>query len=944
MAGEMAVSGGRVADRSLSRPRAYGLKIGLPALVGAVILACLFSPSASAKSTIFSFSSTPSTTQAGGHPDISTEFELGNRFSQGPMPPCACNDPKDTFIHAPAGVIANPHVVSTCDPAEAALFQCAADAQVGYMVIRGGLFTEYTVMPLYRTVEQKGQAGLFLFLPPLGLAIPQYIAVNARTESDYGLDIETIGINHLIPLDFYGPGFWGVPADHAHDLWRFAPGEKAVSCNQNPIPAIEAGVLPGDCHGEGGKEKIAHASSLPEAPFTQNPTSCVGPLTTTLTTLAYDNEEDTASSPWPATTGCDQLSFSPSLSASPTTSSTDSASGLDVELTVPQFQDPHTPSPSELRASTISLPAGFTINPNAADGKGSCSDAAAHFGTRLEAECPEFSKVGTSVLESSALPAPIRGFIYIGEPKPHDRYRVILTAAGFGTAVKLAGSVSVDPNDGRITTRFENLPESPFQRLELHFFGSERGLFATPTKCGTYAVHASFSPWDAEVSDQASTQFFTLSSGPGGSPCPGSNRPFTLDFAAGSEDNTGGSYSPFGLDVARSDGNQSLVGLNVTAPPGLLAKLAGIPYCPQAALASLVGRSGREELLSPSCPASSQIGTVITGVGAGDHPLYTPGNIYLAGPYKGDPLSLEVVVPAVSGPYDLGVVAVRVAVAVDPLDARIEAQSDSLPRILDGIPLRLRSVRVLLSRSDFTLNPTNCDHLSTALSAAGEEGFRQELMAPFQVANCTDMGFKPRLQLSLRGADNRRGHPAVHAVLRTREGDANPSSVSVTLPRNEQIDQSHIRTVCTRTQFANRACPQGSMLGTATATTPLLDEPLSGPVYLRSSKQGLPDLVADLRGQIHIVLEGHIDQRRGGGLRTRFTAIPDAPVRAFTLQLQGGKKGLLQNSAAICSAPTAAIVRMTGQNGAQVRRKTPVKQGCGHASRHRAKHHHGGAR
>ena len=53
---------------------------------------------------------------------------------------------------------------------------------------------------------------------------------------------------------------------------------------------------------------------------------------------------------WPATTGCDQLSFNPSLYAQPTTAQTDSASGLEVDLRFPS-DEPDVPSPSEIAAT-----------------------------------------------------------------------------------------------------------------------------------------------------------------------------------------------------------------------------------------------------------------------------------------------------------------------------------------------------------------------------------------------------------------------------------------------------------------------------------------------------------------------------------------------------------------------------------------------------------------
>jgi len=507
--------------------------------------------------------------------------------------------------------------------------------------------------------------------------------------------------------------------------------------------------------------------------------------------------------------------------------------------------------------------------------------------------------------------------VYLGEPLPGDRYRVILTASGFGTNVKVKGSTHSDPDTGQIVTSFPDLPQAPFQRYDLHFFGSERGLFATPTQCGTYEVRSTFTPWAKEISDQTSIQFFTIDSGPGGTPCPNGPRPFAPRLEAGAQDNTAGLHSPFILQLTRKDGEQNLSGLTVKTPPGLSATLAGVPYCSEAQIASLssLGYTGIAEQSSPACPASSQVGSVIAGAGAGTHPVYVGGKAYLAGPYKGAPLSLVVVIPALSGPYDLGVVTVRAALEVDPETARVTAVSDPLPRMLDGVPLRTRFIRIALDRQGFALNPTNCDPLAVGATVSGEEGGLFETAAPFQVANCADLGFSPKLRFRFTGSTARGGNPAISTRLLPNPGDANFRSARVLLPKAEFIDNDHLGGPCTRVQFAANACPASSVLGTAKAESPILDAPLEGPVYMRSNpERELPDVVADLHGQFHVVLAGHTDQARGR-IRSTFEGLPDVPVSGFSLKLAGARKGLLENSENLCLKAQRVTVILFGQNG-----------------------------
>jgi hypothetical protein len=391
------------------------------------------------------------------------------------------------------------------------------------------------------------------------------------------------------------------------------------------------------------------------------------------------------------------------------------------------------------------------------------------------------------------------------------------------------------------------------------------------------------------------------------------------------------------LDRQHRGGTQFLSGLEVTTPPGFSATLKGIPYCPDAAIASLngPGYTGLSELAASACPVASQVGTAIAGAGAGTRPLYTSGKVYLAGPYKGAPLSLVVVVPAVSGPYDLGNVAVRVALLIDPLTGQVTADSDPLPQILEGVPLRTRLIKVDLNRPDFTLNPTDCDRFSVTARVSGAEGGTATASSPFQAANCARMPYAPKFNLLLSGGVKRLGHPAIHATLTAAPGESNSHLISVTLPPGELLDNSHFGSVCTIPAFNSHSCPAGSLIGHATAASPLLEHPLSGDVYLRSSKEHeLPDMAIDLRGQVDLTLVGHIDSVNAR-LRTRFERVPDLPVSEFALDLLGGSKGLLQNTEGLCGKRKRVTVKMTGQSGARSNSKPLLRSTCGKKGRRR---------
>lgn len=873
---------------------------------------------------------TTTDTQAGGHPDmkIDTEFATGGAFSGKPLPAF-----RTLTIDSPTGFIGNPHVTPKCTLTEFASAACPIDSQIGTVGVPSlGIFGIF--FPIYNMETRPNQAGLLGFTVPL-LGAPTFLELVSRTDGDYGLSsVSTPQIK--LGLNTLEVELWGVPADPANDIHRFfSPLSGLAACFD-----FQNGCLTG----EGGQSMTFAPSAIPERPFLQNPTTCGQKLIARGEIEYYEGYNDhSAESELPGMTGCQQLSFSPSFLAKPTTDRTDTASGLDLTIKVPQSQSGKVPAPSELRTSLVTLPEGFTINPSAVDGKVVCPDEATAIGTLFEARCPEFSRIAALSIDVAALPGPISGGIYLAEPKPGNPYRFVLAADGFATHIKLTGSTRTDPQTGRVTLALEDLPQSPLQEFDMHIFGSERGLFASPSKCAHTPADAEFVPWDNELRNATSSDFMDFTGGPNGTPCPGEVRPYGPTITTGVANNTAGRHSPFAITLRREDGDQNVTAFDVTTAPGFAATLRGIPYCPESAIATLhdSARSGREEMASPACPAASRIGSATTGVGAGSHQLYTSGGVYLAGPHESAPLSLVVVVPAVSGPYDLGNVVVRSGIDVNPLTAQVTTVSDPIPQILDGIPLRLRTILINLDRPDFTLNPTDCSRFSVDTNAHGSEGAESRTSSPFQVANCANLEFAPKLSLKLRGSTKRRGHPAVRAVLRTGANEANLARTDVVMPRFALLDNSHIGTTCTRVQFAADRCPAASVYGSAVAETPLLDAPLRGPVYLRSSGKQLPDLVADLNGQIDLEVSGQIDTVKGGALRVRFKRIPDAPVSKFVLDMQGGKKGLLQSEENLCKASRKATVRLFGQNGMRLTRRTPLQASCGSKeSRHKRQLNH----
>ncbi len=566
---------------------------------------------------------------------------------------------------------------------------------------------------------------------------------------------------------------------------------------------------------------------------------------------------------------CNTIPYNPSLAVNPGTALTDSPAGATVDVAVPHILGGGKQDSSDTRTATVSLPVGMGLNPSAANGLQTCTEA--QFRQHSSApgtDCPPASKVGTVTIESPPLPEGVlSGNVYVGQqlsrdPASGQEYRIFVDAesARYGISVRLLGSVSADPRTGQLTTTFADNPQVPFTSFKLSFDAGPRAVLSSPPVCSTSAG-SRMTPWSGNAA-AAPQGPVVLTSAPGGGPCAKTlaERPFTPGFAAKPKSTKAGAFSPFSLHISSSDGQQELKGVDITLAPGMTGKLAGIPYCPAAALAAAAASGGADQRASSSCPAKSLVGSAAIVAGTGPAPFHIDdGKVFLSGPYHGAPLSLAAITPATAGPFDLGTVVVRVALFVDPATAQIHAVSDPIPNVFGGAQLSLRSIDVNVDRKNFTLNPTSCGPLATsgALKGGGADPSNAAAFSafpvstPFQTSDCGALDFRPKLFTRLYGgkkSTKRSQHPKFRAVLVAREGDANIGRAAVTLPHSQFLDQSHIRTICTRVQLAAHECPAASIYGYARAQTPLLDDELAGPVYLVSSSHELPDLLADLRG------------------------------------------------------------------------------------------------
>ncbi len=833
----------------------------------------------------------------------------------------AGGDLKNVEVALPPGLSGNPTAVERCTSQQFNTTHhgvssieenvtpnaCPAASAVGLAMIqqkegKGEVFK----VPVYNLVPPQGMPAQLGFR----VAAPIYINTRLRSDGDYGVSGFLENVTEAQRVTAARVMIWGTPWDHSHDSLR---GE----C---------ADLSEGTCEAQGGTAR----------PFWRLPSSCADPLLTTMSfeTWAQPSQSASESAGAPAPVGCAAPDFSPTIESRASTDVADSPAGLHFAQHLPQGanEDPEGLGEADQREALVTLPKGMVVNPASANGRAACTSAQIGLATapgavplhfdKAPARCPAAAKLGRVEATTPLLDHPLPGAVYLAAQGDNPfksllAIYIVLEDPQSGVVVKLAGRVSPDPADGQLATVVGEIPQAPVEDFKFDFFEGPRAGLRSPAACGTYTTTTTLVPWTAPEGVAAEpSDSFQIAAGPAG-PCPsGALEP---KLSAGLANPTAATYSPFSARLTRADGTDEFAGLTTDPPPGLLARLAGVPYCPESGIAQALSRTapgeGAEELASPSCPAASRVGGTAAGAGAGPSPFFTGGEIYLAGPYKGAPISLVAIIPALAGPFDLGVVTDRVAAHIDPETAQVSAVADPLPTILAGIPVDVRDIRVNLDRPNFALAPTNCEPKSVDATVLGRSGAAAKVSDRFQVGGCKELPFKPKFSLRLKGGTRRNQNPAFRAVLTYPKAPyANVASVSVGLPHAEFLAQSHIRTICTRVQFAAEACPKGSIYGRARAITPLLDQPLQGPVYLRSSSHPLPDMVIALHGQVDADLVGRIDSHKGG-IRTSFEAVPDAPVTKFVLEMPGGAKSLLVNSRNICNHLNRATVRSVGHNG-----------------------------
>jgi hypothetical protein len=875
-----------------------------------------------------------SSTQAGGHPYDSAAYAMVNsvRLGNGAISPAG--DSKNVVVDLPPGFVGNPLAGPRCpqsvviEPEHGSSALCNQSETVGNLDPYIGELKETLKFSsrLFNDIPPKGSAAEFTTKlgPPF-----QSIVANVNSEEDFGVRLTAPNNPNYDKIYGFFAAFEGVPVHGNGQAFITNPVNCAESAERAPVVKAMA-------------DTFQEPGSYPE-------------LTV----------------PQPALQGCQNLQFKAfdpntnegqvSFSFQPTSTAGSSPVGATAHLHVDQsgLTDPDRLATPELKRAVIKLPAGLSLNPSAANGLESCSEAQiGYLGksfpmpnpirfNEAQPTCPDGSKLGTAEIKTPLLENSLVGTVYLAnqEENPYGSLLAIYFVVNdplTGVLVKIPGEVQADPVTGRLTAVFDDNPQLPFDDLILDFRGGgPRSEFATSEVCGDYSTEGEWTPWSAPESGPPAMTSASFSVVTG---CSSSlaARPFSPSFQAGIAATQAGGYGPLVINVNRKDGEQELASLNFRLPAGVIGKLAGIPHCPDAAIAEAAVKTGRGELANPSCPAGSLLGSVDAAAGVGSEPVHVAGQVYLAGAYKGAPISSVAIIPAVAGPFDLGDVVVRAPIYINPETAALTVKTDPIPTILKGIPLKVQSVALNIDRPGFTLNPTNCNVKSASAAIAGNSGATATPTARFQVGGCAGLAFKPKLGAATSGKTSKANGASLHVTLvpphqgpesSAQAEEANIARVKVDLPKQLPSRLTTLQKACTSAQFdANPSgCPAASIVGTAVARTPLLASPLTGPAYFVSrGNEAFPQLVLVLQGEeITVELVGDTFISKAGITSSTFASVPDVPVTSFELTLPEGKYSALAANANLCSQKLAMPTEFAAQNGTVLKQFTPITvEGC----------------
>lgn len=649
----------------------------LVALLAALVLAA----PAQAGIAVPTFSVTPSTTAAGGHPNVT----ITTGFSYSP----SSDDVRNVTVSLPPGLVGNPSAAPHCTTTQLNADNCPAASKVGTVSVTADAGFSLTSDGDVYLVDPTGSepARLGIVARPLGGVVISSIVLSGpitlRVPGDGGLDTT----------------FTDLP--RAGQLLGFIP----VDITVQSMTLTLNGMVGGNA-------------------FLTNPTTC-DTATSRVAATSYDGGSATASSSF-TPTDCAGVPFTPSLDVSLAPAARDTPAGVTVALTQP---DPGAGrAQSNVRRADVTLPPGVVLNPAVADGAEACTDAQLDTSSGAAAGCPAASQVGTTLVKTPLLPD-IAGKVFLGAPTADAPLRTFVDLPVGDKHVKLVAGVTLDPATGRVRSVFDGLPQIPFTRFELAFRGGDKSVFLAPETCGPATAEAALTPYSGGAAATPTSTVIVSDDGAGAA-CP-APAPFAPGFAASVDTTQAAAPTTMRLAISRPDRSARIGTLSLSLPAGLAPKLSGVGFCPPA------------DVDTGTCGADSRLGSVRAVSGSGPATVALDGAIHLTTGTGGAPAAMAIIIPAKVGPFDLGTVVSRANVRVRP-DAGLDVESP-LPQILGGIPLGVRYLALTLDRPGFTANATSCDPKQFVATLTAVDGRAVTQTAPYQPTGCSGLPFAPRV-------------------------------------------------------------------------------------------------------------------------------------------------------------------------------------------------------
>lgn len=881
---------------------------GLP-IIAAMLLAgaLLIAAPARANVTPSVAMTTPTSSAAGAHSDVRLQMS----FAYSP----SSDDLRNLRVDLPAGLVGNPMAIaaaSRCgivyntDPAAVVpdYSGCPASSDVGDVSAQAS-------HSLLGSVTVSGNVFLMRNQPSAAPEIPAYLGIHMSGPLGTSIDL-TAQITVRASDN-------GLRVRIVEDIARTLMGNLTI----NSIDMTLAGTAPGGQH------------------FLTNPTRC-----DTWTGLIYGRAWDSnsnvdtdldgaiagndfkASAASSITPNCTSPApFAPTITASTTPSPAGGATDFSLTIANPTTDSPPLAThPAHLKRVVVTLPAGMEINPAAAGALGGgCGDA--QFGKAAPdtaATCPAASRVGTITVTSPLVGTALSGQIFLGQPGAGaaDRYRLFIEARG-AVNLKLEGRASVAA-DGRVTATFGDpvvdraLPQLPYSNLQLTFANADpaRSLLTNPHTCGTYAVSAQITPWTDPVQAAVTTGAnFTTTAGtnPGGCTLD----PFSPGFTATVSTTTAGAHPDLTVNVTRADRTDDLRDFTISLPAGMVGSLTAVPLCAAATAAA------------GACTAAGQVGSVAVGIGS-QTVTTVNGTVHMSEPQGGDLGAMSVQVPAVIGPFDLGVLVIPVRIVMRA-DNGLDAIVTDVPKIFAGVPTHVRSIALTLLGTPspggrpLLYNTTSCDPQTIGASFGSWGGVRANASAPYQATGCGSQPFDPGFAMTLTptaAVDK----PAVAIETTLPAGNDTIKRVRVRLPSLLTINVAALTNICAAAQAAATACPAATRVGGATVRSPLLPAPLTGDVHLVEGG-ALPGLAVFLTGALTLRLDA-TNALDNGSIVTTFDALPPLVFDSLRIDLNGGAGGIMKVApcgARPSAAETAAEATLSGHGGATVTRAADLR-------------------